>query len=475
VRWSVLAPVYPVPTICQVSAGIFRRGTAGIVVDAGLAQLVPELEALVDAVIPVSACGSGVVNVRRISDADPAALLRDFDRRAVGAGRTRGTCVVTVTTAVATIAADGREGVIHGLEILRQVAGGAAGARIPLCRVFDRPHLDVRAVRIRTSRGADAADLERLLLVMAGLAYNTLLVDEGVAAGAADGEAVRALAARHGIDVLLAREAPDSIVGDVIGPAAPDWEHSSRKDGINGGAIGYAGELSLKAMARAGFPYRLAYAASMLCDPDYDNFGWERVHALVLDRMPALMARLGMESRRLELEDTWAFHALPLRTRAAGPRADHSTVADVGEKVSGLVFRHALSGEIPGASVGASPPHAYRVRYRGGRRVDIVLEENLTVAQENVNGGRSWDAMAHRFVVDERLHSICSRARPVRTMSDEGRPGFMYELPWVNPFPAELVDSIELVSGSAGFGEYLRLDAIHAAVDETSPRRRRME
>ncbi len=336
------------------------------------------------------------------------------------------------------IAARSAEGFAHALETMRQVSGTRGGQPVSMarpCVVFDFPCKRVRAVHLEAAGAGDVAALSRLLPVMARLRYNTLYVGAGLDGLArTGGGALAALASASGIEMLPDSRLPEGVIDGLEGPSVLDWEHVSRRPGVDGAAVRYGGPLGVDEMARSGFLFNLVYAAQLLWTSGYDNFAWERAVDPAQEAALGVAAELLGHDPKLEASDTEDTYPVALHGRIA-------------EKADRLIFRHALASPAPSAPAQGGRPRqvgSYSIRYADGTSAVIPLREDLDIGREDLWPGRRYDAWNHRFETERRLWSLACFTRPVKWIDRDGRLRFRFDLDWANPHPDRLIEGIDI-------------------------------
>lgn len=349
------------------------------------------------------------------------------------------------------IAAACSRGLLYALRALERLMLPEGAVRKAV--IFDYAPLGARAVDLSAAACSDPLLLKNLIRGVAGLKYNAIIADwerMGIAAGDERNE-LDALCEANGIDILRHAEDAGGLIGGLHGPSFLDWEHRSALPGVAGAAVPFSGEMTPEGLARSGFLYNLAYSATMLWNEDYSNFSWEKTVEPAMRQAYALSAVIrGKTPARAGARDVY-----PLALAYGGERharrpellavpGSRLPVAFAGEAADGLVFRHALEGPGSPEAGEGRPVGSYVVRYRDGSAEEIPLAENETIGPSGAWYGRRYDAKAHRFASDERLHTLCCFTRPVRRIPTDGRAVVIYEYEWENPKPAVPIDSVEL-------------------------------
>jgi hypothetical protein len=418
-----------------------------------------------------SACQGRGVTLRELTAADVEHSNARFEAAVDPANPGNEAVLIRLDDAGLEVAAASRAGFRNASQILPHLlVGDRAGPRVRLrgCLILDRPHLEVRAVRLPSLRETGLPLCGGLVQAMAWLKYNTLFVSSGLEGlGAAGARDLAGICHDAGIMLVKDPDLPRGVIDGLDGPSTLDWEHVSRQAGVRGAAVVHQGALTLDELAASGFLFNLAYSASMLSCEDYNNFRWEKIQDLALAQMPSLMDLLKGGTFPAPPKREADIYPLPLRgpgtaegagARTIGGQERLTLVTAIGECADAIIFRHAIrrrdgQGAVavtPGKPEPAAPPCGtprighYTVRYADGEEVSVPLVENMTIGCDTTWCGRRLDPWTHAFRTDSRLRSLACGTRPVKRVSGQGQVLFSFDLAWRSPYPAKRIEEIAI-------------------------------
>jgi hypothetical protein len=417
-----------------------------------------------------SACQGRGVTLRELTAADVERTNARFEAAVDPANPGNEAALIRLDDAGLEVAAASRAGFRNASQILpRLLVGDRAGPRVRLrgCLILDRPHLEVRAVRLPSLRETDLPLCGRLVQAMSWLKYNTLFVSCGLEGlGAAGARDLAGICHDAGVMLVKDPDLPRGVIDGLDGPSTLDWEHVSRQPGVRGAAVVQQGALTLDELAASGFLFNLAYSASMLSCEDYNNFRWERIQDLALTQMPTLMELLGSGAFPAPQGREADIYPLPLggtgagaqvRSRTIGGQERLTLVTAIGECADAVTFRHAIRrpgarGTSAAVAFGKPEPARwgtprighYAVRYADGQKVFVPLVENMTIGCDTTWCGRRLDPWTHEFRTDRRLRSLACATQPAKRVSGQGEVLFSFDLAWRNPHPAKRIEEIAI-------------------------------
>lgn len=336
----------------------------------------------------------------------------------------------------------------------RDAEGNIAGIKTGV--LFDYACIKTRAMDLSSAVCYDAGLMKRFIGVLAELKYNTLIADWdsiGISA-CSDREELDRLCGQRCISVSKQPGECEGAIQGLNGPSFLDWEHKSRLPGTSGASLAFSGDMNEEELIRSGFLFNLVYSATMLWNDEYNNFSWERTVELAMRHAP-VAARMLTGQNQVEPHGEMDVYPAALcfegdryrqRPEIAAAPGQTAVVADIGEPVAGLIFRHALeaSGAAGKGMRDAGPAGGYTVVYEDGSTAAVKLTENGNIALDSVWCGRRYNAKTHLFDSDPRLHSLCCRTRPVKKVLSDGRLALVYEYEWDNPDPGKAVARVEL-------------------------------